>query len=167
MSRRTIVVLAMVGAVAVLFTGALGGSAVGAEKRGKIKACVAKRGPDQGLMRFSRGKCKHGERKVTWNKKGKRGPAGTTGGNGAAGPSNDDLLALIQQQASQIEQLTGLVNGLVPQVAALCSQSSALTDQANDLLTAVSGIDLAGLIPAGLSLDIPGLPAPLSAFSCP
>ena len=40
-------------------------------------------------------------------------------------------------------------------------------DQANGLLTAVSGIDLAGIIPAGLSLDIPGLPAPLGAFGCP
>ena len=143
----------------------MGATAVGAaDKRGKIKACVAKRGPDKGLMRFARGKCKHGERKVTWNKKGKPGPAGQ---NGAAGPTNEDLLALIQQQATQIEELTSVVNGLVPQVAALCSQASVLTDQANGLLTAVSGIDLAGIIPAGLSLDIPGLPPPLGAFGCP
>ena len=94
--------MALVAALAVMVAGTTA-AAGAADKRGKIKACVAKRGPDKGLMRFARGKCKHGERKVTWNKKGKPGPAGQ---NGAAGPTNEDLLALIQQQATQIEELT-------------------------------------------------------------
>jgi hypothetical protein len=163
MRRGVVVVLAVIGALAVVSAApAMGASH--ASKKGKIKACVARHGPDKGLMRFSKKKCKRGERKVTWNKKG---PAGAAGQNGAPGPTNKDLLALIQEQASQIKELTNVLNGLAPQVAALCSQASALTTQANALATVLGGIGLGGLIPPGLDLDVPSLPPPLAAFSCP
>ena len=52
MRRGMVVVLAMVGAVVVLFTGVLGGTAVGADKRGKIKG---QRPPDRSQRNRPRG----------------------------------------------------------------------------------------------------------------
>ncbi len=55
--RATAITLALV--LAVTGAGAAEGSATAA-KKGKIRACVAKKGKDKGLMRYSRGKCKRG-----------------------------------------------------------------------------------------------------------
>ncbi len=55
----------------------------------------------------------------------------------------------------------------IPKVTALCTRTTALTTQANSLLSGLGGIGLGGLLPVGLELKIPSLPAPLAAFACP
>ncbi|MDX6583324.1 MAG: hypothetical protein QOI10_2508 [Solirubrobacterales bacterium] len=55
----------------------------------------------------------------------------------------------------------------LPALTAVCGQTSALTTRSNDLGGAITGLALAGTIPVGLLIDIPALPAALSAFSCP
>jgi hypothetical protein len=55
----------------------------------------------------------------------------------------------------------------IPKVTALCTRTTALTNQANSLLSGLGGIGLGGLLPVGLELKIPSLPAPLAAFACP
>lgn len=65
-----------------------------------------------------------------------------------------------------LAELNGAI-ATVPKVAALCTRTTALTSQANSLLSALGGIGLGGLLPVGLELKIPALPAPLGAFVCP
>jgi collagen triple helix repeat protein len=55
----------------------------------------------------------------------------------------------------------------IPKVTALCTRTTALTNQANSLLTGLGGISLGGLLPVGLELKIPSLPAQLTTFACP
>jgi hypothetical protein len=55
----------------------------------------------------------------------------------------------------------------IPKVTALCTRTTALTNQANSLLTGLSGLSLGGLLPVGLELKIPALPSQLTAFACP
>ncbi len=55
----------------------------------------------------------------------------------------------------------------IPKVTALCTRTTALTTQANSLLSGLGGISLGGLLPVGLELKIPSLPAALPAFACP
>jgi hypothetical protein len=55
----------------------------------------------------------------------------------------------------------------IPKVTALCTRTTALTNQANSLLSGLGGVSLGGLLPVGLELKIPSLPAPLAAFTCP
>jgi hypothetical protein len=55
----------------------------------------------------------------------------------------------------------------IPKVTALCTRTTALTTQANSLLSGLGSIGLGGLLPVGLELKIPSLPAPLAAFACP
>jgi hypothetical protein len=163
------------------------GSPTSAAAKGgaKIHACVVKHGHDKGVMRFvPRGKCHRGERKLTWNRKGKHGPVGQTGEPGPQGPSGitDDLLNTITLQQAKIDALTqqlGIVtqqlsaatqqlNGLAPQVAALCTQMTAVTGHSDALRTAISGLSLNGVLTAlGGVLNIPALPGALGPFSCP
>lgn len=146
----------------------------------KVSACVVKKGPDKGVMHFSRkGKCPQGEKKVSWSKKGKRGkrgPAGQAGPAGPQGPSGvtDELLATIASQQATIDQLTSQLNtvksqldaltsqfnGLSPRVAALCSQMQAVTTQVTAIQTVTAAV--IAIVPVG-----PALPAALTAFSCP
>jgi hypothetical protein len=44
---------------------------------------------------------------------------------------------------------------------------SAFSSQANSLLTGLGGISLGGLLPVGLELKIPSLPAQRTTFACP
>jgi hypothetical protein len=153
LSRKTFVTL-LVGATLALLGGALvAGASASTKVKGKVSACVIKQGDAKGLMRFSpSGKCKHGEKKLTWNKRGKRGKRGKAGAVGPAGA-------------------TGPAGGggetLTASVSALCSQLSAVTTQLNSLQTVIAGLGLSGIIPPGLVLTIPALPAPLAPFSCP
>lgn len=55
----------------------------------------------------------------------------------------------------------------IPKVTALCTRTTASTNQANSLLTGLGGISLGGLLPVGLELKIPSLPAQLTTFACP
>ena len=176
---RNLIALAVI-AVALLFVASLGATDASAKGK-KLHACVVKKGPDKGVMHFSRtGKCPKGEKKVSWSKKGKkgkRGPAGQTGPAGPQGPSGvtDALLATIAAQQAQIDQLTSQLdaltskfNALSPQVAALCSQMTTVVTQTNALSTVISGIGLNGVLTGlGGAITVPALPAALAPFSCP
>jgi hypothetical protein len=169
-------------ALALLLVASVGASDASAKGK-KVHACVVKKGPDRGVMRFSKkGKCHKGEKKLSWNKKGKKGKrgkqgaAGQTGPTGPQGPSGvtDQLLQTIASQEttidslkSQLDTVTSQLGGLSPQVAALCTQMSAVTTYANALAPVISGISLSGIIPGGLGLTVPALPTALTAFSCP
>lgn len=141
----------LVGALLTLLVGVFGagGAAASTKAKGKVHACVIKQGKDKGLMRFApKGKCKRGEKKLTWNKRGKRGKRGATGATGPAGSGG---------QTGELEAT----------VAVLCTQLTAVTSQLNSLETVLGGLGLAGVIPPGLGLTVPPLPAPLTPFSCP
>jgi hypothetical protein len=125
-------------------------------KGGKIRACVAKKGPDKGLMRFSKkGKCHKNERKLKWNKKGVAGASGINGQNGS-GVSLADLLATLKSQQDAIDALTARVDSLTGQLAAVCSQASVLSTGFDSLLGAVD------VLPG-----IGALPDPVGALACP
>jgi hypothetical protein len=71
-------------------------------------------------------------------------------------------------------KLTGITTGelnnaiaTIPKVTALCTRTTALTNQVNSLLTGLGGISLGGLLPVGLELKIPSLPGQLTTFACP
>jgi hypothetical protein len=171
--------------VALALLAGLGADAAGAKGK-KIHACVVKKGPDKGVMHFSKkGKCPKGEKKLSWGKKGKRGKQGPAGPAGPAGPQGagvtQDLLNTIAAQQATIDQLSSQlngvttqldtvirqVNGVLPDVAALCSTMPTVVSQANALRTVVNGILLAGTIPAGLTLTVPATPPALATFGCP
>jgi hypothetical protein len=123
---------------------------------------------------------------------GAQGPQGAQGESGISPAQVSALVERINQQDATIASLTATVNGLTTTVGgllaklngisgaelnstvdglaaltALCTRAGDQTTFGNDLRSAVSGIALSGLIPAGLTLTIPGLPTALNAFSCP
>jgi uncharacterized coiled-coil protein SlyX len=176
---RNLVAAAVI-ATALLLVASIGAGDASAKGK-KIHACVVKKGPDKGAMHFSRkGKCGKGEKKLSWNKKGKAGKQGSAGPKGETGPEGpsgvtDELLATIAAQQAAIDQLksqvtalTSQLNALSPTVAALCSQMTAVTSQTNALGTALGGLTLNALLTGlGGALNIPALPAALAPFTCP
>lgn len=87
--------------------------------------------------------------------------------NGIAGSDIEGAIA----NAAKLSGITTaeLNNAIatIPKVTALCTRTTALTNQANSLLTGLGGVSLGGLLPVGLELKIPSLPAPLTTFACP
>jgi hypothetical protein len=73
---------------------ALGGGALALggviDHQGRIRACYEKRGPNQGQLRLlAKGKCRRGEKAISW---ARQGPPGTQGSPGpASGPAGGDL----------------------------------------------------------------------------
>lgn len=80
--------------LALLF--AMGGFAIAANEsaetaanKKKIRACVAKKGGDVRVLKASKRRCHRNEKKLVWNKrgrKGRRGPQGEVGATGLTGP---------------------------------------------------------------------------------
>ncbi len=80
--------------IALLF--AMGGFAIAANEsadtaanKKKIRACVAKKGGDVRVLKASKRRCHRNEKKLVWNKrgrKGRRGPQGEVGATGLTGP---------------------------------------------------------------------------------
>jgi hypothetical protein len=72
---------------------AMGGFAVAAtdsakpKKTKKVKACYSKKTGDLRVVVKGKKKCKRGEKRLVWNKRGPRGVAGRAGAAGPAGPS--------------------------------------------------------------------------------
>lgn len=90
------------------------------------------------------------------------------------GITNGDLTGLLAKlqgiSATQLQDAiksVANVNALSSQVGALCTQATSLTSRSNALSSALGGLSLGGLIPIGLELLVPSLPAALPAFSCP
>lgn len=87
--------------------------------------------------------------------------------NGIAGSDIEGAIA-------NADKLVGVTTGelknaiaTIPKVTALCTRTTALTNQANSLLTGLGGISLGGLLPVGLELKVPSLPGQLTTFACP
>jgi hypothetical protein len=86
------------------------------------------------------------------------------------GVTHEQLTTAVEVGAKFAGITTGeLSNAIatIPKVTALCTRTTALTNQANSLLSGLGGIGLGGLLPVGLELKVPSLPAPLTAFACP
>lgn len=183
-------VLTLAIAIAALLTGLSGEASAGrvVGKDGVIHACYKAGGKHKGAVRLvAKGMhCRRTERKLKWSV---RGPAGAGGDNGAAGANGQagatgaageagkaGLEAKVTELTTRVETLEttlqGVTNGAlqeaigaVADVNALCTQATALTDQVDDLGTAVAGISLNTLL--AVVLDIPPLPTALPPFSCP
>jgi hypothetical protein len=160
-------------------------------KGGQIQACYKVRGKPKGSVRVvpTNRKCRRGERKLLWSTTGTAGPQGGAGsqgspGSGAAAGENgsDASVAALETKVAaltlKMETLEGILAGVtnaalldaigsVPAVESLCAQTTTLTAQTNSLLTSLGGIVLGGVIPLGLNLNIPGLPAALPSYACP
>jgi hypothetical protein len=148
---------------------------------GKVYACYKGKGKQKGKMRLvaKRGKCRRGERKISWAARGPAGPQGSVGANGAVGPAgppaSSALEAKVTELTTRVEALEGVLEGVTNEaltdalanVNALCTQASALTDQVNAVGTALEDTALGGIIPLGLELLVPGLPSELPDFNCP
>lgn len=148
-------------------------------KKGKIRACVAKKGPDKGTMRWVRsGKCHKGEKAVKWNKRGRAGKPGQPGQQGPVGPAGEGadqgaieaLRLQLEQQTARIADLESQLGAVTSQFAAFqtaaCAQLATLTEQSNLMGAALDGIGLGGTIPPLLDLINPGAPTALPGFSC-
>jgi hypothetical protein len=160
--------LAMIVAGVVLFGGERAQAAGPVSANGQISGCFKKKGKAKGTLRVvSAGKrCKKGEKRIAWSA---QGPAGKDGSQGPAGGAGN---AALESRITELETiLNGITNaellGALADVNALCTQATSLTSTLNALNTAVDGLALGGLIPAGLGLVVPALPAQLPAFSCP
>jgi hypothetical protein len=146
-------------------------------KDGKVYACYKQKGHVRLIAK--RGKCKRGERKVSWAARGPAGPQGSAGANGAVGATgpagSSQLEAKVTELTTRVEALEGVLEGVTSEaltdalanVNALCTQASALTDQVNAVGGALEDTALDGIIPLGLELLVPGLPTELPDFTCP
>jgi hypothetical protein len=138
---------------------------------GQISGCFKKKGKAKGTLRVvpAGKRCKKGEQRIAWSA---QGPAGKDGSQGATGGAGDPGL---ESRIIQLESiLAGITNlelldaiAAVADVNALCTRVTSLTSTLNALNTAVGGLTLGGVIPVGLLLTIPALPAQLTGFSCP
>jgi hypothetical protein len=160
-------------------------------KDGKIYACYrVGGGKAKGTVRLIRKRmhCRRGERKVSWSVRGPSGAAGQNGQTGSAGQNgqsgstgtsnNATLESKVTELSDRLKTLEGVLSGVtnvqlqeaigtVSDVNALCGQATALTSQVNAVGSALEGIGLGGIIPVGLELLVPTLPAALPSFSCP
>jgi hypothetical protein len=113
---------------------------------------------------------------------GAQGPDGSEGFQGPAGQLEKSVVETIQTQSKEINGLTQQVTGLTQEVTSLegvittvegtlataCTQLSDTTAQVDTLQGALGNLSLNSLLLGlGGGLNIPILPAPLGAFSCP
>jgi hypothetical protein len=133
-SRLGALALAMLAAVALcaaLATDAGAAKLVG--KDGKVYACYKAKGKTKGAVRLvtKKGKCKHGEKKISWNSVG---PAGESGTNGESGSNGENGTAGAGEKGA-----TGALEG----------RMTALTNKVTSLESILSGItntDLLGML---------------------
>ena len=82
----------------VLVAGLGGGYALAASKTKTITVCADKK---TGILHLkTRGKCKRGQTRVTWNQKGQQGPQGAPGVAGPQGPSAVSVWANVTNAGS-------------------------------------------------------------------
>lgn len=91
-SRIGTLVLALLAAAAIcaaLLVGQAGGALVG--KDGRVYACYKAKGKNKGAVRLvpKKGKCRKGERKVSWSATGPSGQSGENGQNGENGAGGE------------------------------------------------------------------------------
>lgn len=164
-------------------------------KDGKIHACYKAKGKGKGTLRVVRNgkvRCPKKWKKTAWyasgvpGPQGEQGARGETGASGAIGPQGvpgrnenvvvNELEAKVSELLSKVQSLEAILKGItntellaaIADTQALCGQVATLTDQLNSVEEALGGLKLnAVLTTLGGLLEIPTLPGPLSAFSCP
>jgi hypothetical protein len=160
---------------------------------GKIHACYKAKGKGKGTLRVVRNgkvRCPKKWKKVSWNASGpsgSQGEAGSPGANGEVGSgvpglpgSTGTVVTQLEDKVTEllkkVESLEAILKGVtnaellaaIANTKALCSQVSTLTGQLNTVESALGGLKLnAVLTTLGGLLEIPALPGPLPAFSCP
>jgi hypothetical protein len=102
-------------------------------KDGKVYACYKAKGKSKGAVRLvaKKGKCKRGEKKVSWSVAGPAGESGQSGENGSGGESG----AAGETGATGVKGLEGRVQALSTKVTALES-----------ILGGITNADLTGLL---------------------
>jgi hypothetical protein len=125
---------------------------------------------------------------------GSPGESGSNGGSGEGGaPGAQGLEKQVTSLQNKVESLEAKLKGItnaaltevisklqgisgaqlqqtiasLADVNALCAQAKKLTEQSNLFGGALGGLGLGGVIPLGLKLLVPELPASLPAFGCP
>jgi hypothetical protein len=144
-SARRIAVLALVSLVAVaLWAAAPAGAAKLVGKDGKVYACYKAKGKARGAVRLvpKKGKCRRGERKISW---GSVGPAGNPGQSGENGSGAENGSAG-ESGAAGIKALESKVQGLTSKISTLEGILQGVTN--TDLLGVVS--KLQGISPTQL-----------------
>ncbi|HET7416671.1 MAG TPA: hypothetical protein VFJ61_03475 [Solirubrobacterales bacterium] len=180
---RTPISLFLLALAGLLFTNgpALAASPIG--KDGKIHACYKLKGKGKGTLRIVRGakvKCPKKWKKVAWAASGIPGPAGEagargdTGAAGAAGergpqglPGRNENVVVneLEDKVTELLARVKALEALVPAVAAVCTQTKALTEKSGELGTALSG--LSAVLKTLTVLGLPAIPTALPPFECP
>jgi hypothetical protein len=129
-SRIGTLVLALLAATAlcaVMIVGQAGGALVG--KNGRVYACYKAKGKRKGAVRLvaKNGKCRKGEKKVSWSVAGPSGTSGENGGNGENGSSGEGgnggekgatgtqgLEKQVQSLISKVASLESVLKGINP-----------------------------------------------------
>jgi hypothetical protein len=121
-SRLGALALALLAAAAICFTALV--TNAGAVKLvgpdGQVYACYKAKGKRKGAVHLvtKKGKCRKGEKKVSWNtvgpqgKSGESGENGSNGSNGVGGESGANGTAGMQTLEKQVNQLTSKITSL-------------------------------------------------------
>lgn len=150
-------------------------------KDGVIYACYKAGGKHKGSVRLvaKQMHCRGSERKLKWSVRGPAGPSGTSGAAGTDGQTGATgetgkagLESKVTELTTRVETLEATLKGVsnetltktVANVNALCTRATDLTDQVNDLGTAIGDISIKTLL--AVVLEMPTLPSALPGFNC-
>jgi hypothetical protein len=116
-SARRLAVLALLAAVALWVAPTTAGAAKLVGKDGKVYACYKAKGKSKGAVRLvaKKGKCKRGEKKISWGSKGPAGESGQNGestNSGESGPAGETGAAGVKGLESKVQALTSKVTSL-------------------------------------------------------
>jgi hypothetical protein len=134
-SRIGVVALALLAAAALCVAlVANAGAAKLVGKDGKVYACYKAKGKSKGAVRLvtKKGKCRKGEKKVSWNAAGPAGEAGQSGENGSGGENGTSG----ETGAAGVKGLEQKVTALTSKVTSLESVLKGITN--TELLGALS-----------------------------
>lgn len=165
-------------------------------KDGKIHACYKAKGKGKGTLRVVRNgkvRCPKKWKKTAWyasgvpGPQGEQGARGETGVGGAIGPQGipgrnenvvvNELEDKVSELLSKVQSLEAILNGItnaqlkeaiaaVPVVGELCTQATKLTEQSNELRSALGALNTT--LDTLVALFTPvTLPAALAPYSCP
>lgn len=131
--RLAVLALASIAAVALWALPAGAGAAKLIGKDGKVYACYKAKGKSKGAVRLvpKKGKCKRGEKKVSW---GAAGPAGESGGSGENGTNG--------ASGTGGETGTAGTKGLEGRISALTTKLTSL----ESVLQGITNGDLVGML---------------------
>ncbi len=140
--RIGVVVIALLAAAALCAALATSAGATKLVKNGRVYACYKAKAPRKGAVRLvaKKGKCRKGERKISWNLGGRLGEAGQGGENGEnAAPGEPGAVG--EPGAATIRGLEGKISALTGKVTSLESVLKGITNtELLGALTKLQGI---------------------------